>query len=112
MVNHNEEIGFVEELVQPGYRLYKKDILEVHALVLDKIYKDIAGVYCIGLVRIQGANFTPPDALLVNELVDDELITWYNMQAQSLHPIMRVSMFHHRCVWIHPFLMVMGARLD
>lgn len=101
-VNHNEAIGFVEELVQPGYTLYKKDILEVHALILDKIDKNIVGTYRTGAVRIQGANFTPPDALLVDELMD-ELITWYHTEAQSLHPIVRVSMFHHRFVWIHPF---------
>lgn len=101
-VNHNEAIEFVEELVKPNYKLYKRDILEVHALVLDKIDKSIAGIYRTAAVRIEGANFTPPDALLVNELME-ELIDWYNTDAQSLHPIVRVSMFHHRFVWIHPF---------
>lgn len=101
-VNHNEAIGFVEELVQQGYVLKKRDILEVHALVLDKIDKEIAGVYRTGQVRIQGANFTPPDALVVRELME-ELIEWYNMEGQSLHPIVRASVFHHRFVWIHPF---------
>lgn len=101
-VNHTEAIQFVEELVQPGYALHKRDILEVHALVLDKIDKDIAGRYRTGDVRIQGANFTPPDALIVDELMDD-LISWYHTEGQKLHPIVRVSVFHHRFVWIHPF---------
>jgi len=102
VVNHTEAIAFVEELVQPDYKLYKRDILEVHALVLDKIDRDIAGVYRDGAVRIQGANFVPPEALLVGELMD-ELIHWYNTDGQKLHPIVRVSVFHHRFVWIHPF---------
>lgn len=101
-VNHTEAIQFVEELVQPGYTLHKRDILEVHALVLDKIDKDIAGRYRTGDVRIQGANFTPPDALIVDELMDN-LISWYHTEGQKLHPIVRVSVFHHRFVWIHPF---------
>lgn len=101
-VNHTEAIQFVEELVQPGYTLHKRDILEVHALVLDKIDKDIAGRYRTGDVRIQGANFTPPDALIIDELMAD-LISWYNTEGQKLHPIIRVSVFHHRFVWIHPF---------
>jgi len=101
-VNHTEAIAFVEELVQPDYKLYKRDILEVHSLVLDKIDKEIAGQYRTAAVRIQGANFVPPDALLVTELMDD-LIAWYNSDAQKLHPIVRVCIFHHRFVWIHPF---------
>lgn len=101
-VNHTEAIQFVEELVQPEYTLHKRDILEVHALVLDKIDKDIAGRYRTGDVRIQGANFTPPDALIIDELMDD-LISWYHIEGQKLHPIIRVSVFHHRFVWIHPF---------
>lgn len=101
-VNHTEAIQFVEELVQPEYTLHKRDILEVHALVLDKIDKDIAGRYRTGDVRIQGANFTPPDALIIDELMAD-LISWYNTEGQKLHPIIRVSVFHHRFVWIHPF---------
>ncbi len=102
VINHTEAIAFVEDLVQPNYKLYKRDILEVHALVLDKIDKEIAGIYRDGSVRIQGANFVPPEALLVRELMDD-LIDWYNTTAQKLHPIVRVSVFHHRFVWIHPF---------
>lgn len=101
-VNHTEAIQFVEALVQPQYTLHKRDILEVHSLVLDKIAKDISGRYRTGDVRIQGANFIPPDALIIDELMDD-LISWYNTEGQKLHPIIRVSVFHHRFVWIHPF---------
>lgn len=91
-VNHTEAIAFVEELAQPDYTLYKRDILEVHSLVLDKIDRDIAGVYRDGAVRIQSANFVPPDALLIQELMD-ELIDWYNDEGSKLHPIVRVSVF-------------------
>lgn len=101
-VNHKEAIEFVEDLAVPDYSLYKRDILEVQALVLDKIDPAISGVYRSGAVRILGANFTPPDALLIDEYMDD-LIHWYNTDAKKLHPIVRASMFHHRFVWIHPF---------
>jgi len=31
------------------------------------------------------------------------LISWYNTDGQQFHPIVSVSVFHHRFVWIHPF---------
>lgn len=102
-VNHHEAISFVEALVQPGYVLQKRDILDVHAIVLDKIDKSIAGCYRDGNVRITGASFTPPDGFEV-EVLMQELIDWYNsLEAKSLHPVVRATIFHHRFVWIHPF---------
>lgn len=102
-VNHHEAISFVEQLAQPDYVVHKRDIIDVHRLVLDKIDRNIAGRYREGNVRITGASFTPPDGLQVDTLMQ-ELIDWYNSaEAQVLHPVVRVSLFHHRFVWIHPF---------
>lgn len=102
-VNHHEAIHFVEHLAKSDYVLHKRDILDVHKLVLDKIDNSIAGIYREGNVRITGANFTPPDGLQVDCLMQ-ELINWYNAkETQVLHPIVRATIFHHRFVWIHPF---------
>jgi Fic family protein len=76
--------------------------LEVHELVLASIEKEIAGRYRTSGVRISGANFTPPNALKVNEMIE-ELILWVNTDSNNLHPIIRACIFHHRLVWIHPF---------
>jgi Fic family protein len=101
-VNHHEAIAFVRELAQPGYTLHKRDILYIHAIVLDKIDKRIAGRIRDGNVRITGASFTPPDALQVEEQLQ-ELIDWYHNEGAQLHAVVRASIFHHRLVWIHPF---------
>lgn len=101
-VNHQEAIDFVEKLVHPSYVLSAKDILEVHGLVLQKIEKDFAGRYRQFGVRISGANFIPPNALKVNDLMD-ELVSWVNFESSSLSSIVRSCIFHHRFVWIHPF---------
>ncbi len=102
VVNHQEAIEYVEKLVQSDYVLTESDLLSVHNLVLNKIEKDFAGRFRNAGVRIMGANFSPPNALKVYDLVA-ELIHWANNEANHLHPIVMATVFHHRFVWIHPF---------
>ncbi|MBK9716043.1 MAG: Fic family protein [Saprospiraceae bacterium] len=102
VVNHQEAIEYLEELVSGDYLLKERDILDIHELVLSKIEKEFAGRYRNSGVRIPGANFTPPNALKVPDLMSD-LISWVSRDDQSMHPLVRVSIFHHRFVWIHPF---------
>lgn len=101
-VNHQEGIEFVQNLVAPNYQITEKDVLDTHALVLQKIEKDFAGRYRTGGVRISGANFIPPNALKVSTLME-ELFLWVNKHSAHLHPVVRASIFHHRFVHIHPF---------
>ena len=76
-VNHHEAIDYVEQLVQPDYILRERDILNVHELVMDRIDKEFAGRIRNAGVRISGANFVPPNARKVPDLLE-ELITWVN----------------------------------
>lgn len=102
-VNHQEAIEFVEQLAHPDYVLKTKDILDVHALVLQKIEKEFAGRFRTAGVRIGGANFIPPNALKVSDFMD-ELIEWINLPQESeIDSIIHIAVFHHRFVWIHPF---------
>lgn len=99
-VNHQEAIEYVEGLAIPSYQLTEKDILAVHALVLQKIERDFAGRLRTSGVRISGANFVPPNALRVADYLT-ELINWEN--DTELETLIKVALFHHRFVWIHPF---------
>ena len=101
-VNHNDAIEYVEGLVEADTQLRNRDILEIHALVLQKIEKDYAGRFRTSGVRITNANFVPPNALKVDGFVS-ELLEWVNTEALQLHPLVRATLFHHRFVWIHPF---------
>lgn len=101
-INHQDAIEYVESLAKPSYVLSTRDILDVYALVLQRIEKEFAGRFRTAGVRIGGANFIPPNALKVSELMDD-LIHWYNLESSHLNALVRVSLFHHRFVWIHPF---------
>jgi len=100
--NHQNAIEFVEELAQDKKELSAKNILGVHGLVLANIEKEYAGRYRTSGVRISGANFIPPNAQKVNQLMD-ELIGWINKSSEELHPLVQACIFHHRFVWIHPF---------
>ena len=102
-VNHQEAIEYVESLADPNYKLLTRDILNVHALVLQKIEKEFAGRFRTAGVRIGGANFIPPNALKVTDMMD-ELIDWINTPLYSLEDtLFHLAIFHHRFVWIHPF---------
>lgn len=102
-VNHQEAIQLVEALAQPDFVLNESSILDIHALVLDKIERDFAGRFRTMGVRITGANFLPPNPLKVPELMS-ELVTWVNENPLGMHPLELATAFHHRFVWIHPFL--------
>ncbi|MFN4082724.1 MAG: Fic family protein [Bacteroidia bacterium] len=101
-VNHIDAIEYIYKLADKNYFLTEKDILQTHALVLDKIDKDFAGRLRNAGVRITGANFTPPNALKVSDLLF-ELIDWVNNSFNEIHPVVLATFFHHRFVWIHPF---------
>lgn len=101
-VNHQDAIDYVEKLAKPNYVLSESDILDVNALVLHKIEKEFAGRFRTGGVRISGANFIPPNAQKVYDLIA-ELIYWANNEAKEWHPLLKATIFHHRFVWIHPF---------
>lgn len=100
--NHYEAIEYLENLVNPSYVLTEIDLLDVHHIVLSKIEKEFSGRYRNGSVRIVGANFTPPNALKVNQLME-ELVVWVNTNPLNLNLIALVTIFHHRFVHIHPF---------
>lgn len=102
-INHDEAIDFVTALAAPDFTLTERVIRELHVLVMDKIEKEQIGQYRKTGVRIGGANFTPPDALQVPALME-ELVVWVNENPLQLHPLLLATAFHHRFVWIHPFV--------
>lgn len=99
-VNHQDAIEYIEQIAKCDYLLTEKDVLHVHELVLQRIEKDFAGRFRTSGVRISGANFVPPNALRVPDFIA-ELIEWTN--TTTLDMIVKVAVFHHRFVWIHPF---------
>ncbi|MCR9181394.1 MAG: Fic family protein [Flavobacteriaceae bacterium] len=100
--NHETALNNLYDLVSVDYKLNSKDILDLHQLVLRSIEDEFAGRLRTGGVRISGANFVPPNALKVPQLLD-ELIDFVNSNPLDLNTIELATVFHHKFVWIHPF---------
>ena len=100
--NHEKAIDSLYLLVNENYTLRSLDILSLHAMVLQMIEDEFAGRLRNGGVRISGANFVPPNASKVSQLLD-ELIDFVNKNPLGLNDIELATVFHHKLVWIHPF---------
>lgn len=100
--NHDKAIDYLYSIINEEYTLRSIDILSLHGLVLRSIEEDFAGLIRNGGVRITGANFTPPNANKVPDLLD-ELIDFINTNPLNLNAIELATIFHHKLVWIHPF---------
>ena len=100
--NHEKAIYYLNEIVNDDYTLRSIDILSLHNLVLRTIEDDFAGRIRNAGVRISGANFVPPNANKVSDLLD-ELIQFVNENPLQLNDIELATIFHHKLVWIHPF---------
>ncbi len=100
--NHDKAIEYLFSIINDDYVLRNIDILSLHSLVLRSIEEDFAGRLRNGGVRISGANFVPPNANKVSDLLD-ELIDFVNANPLELNDIELATIFHHKLVWIHPF---------
>jgi Fic family protein len=100
--NHEKAINFLFSIVNEGYEIRAIDILSIHSLVLNMIEEDFAGRIRNGGVRITGANYVPPNAKKVSDLLD-ALIDFVNTNPLQLNDIELATIFHHKFVWIHPF---------
>jgi Fic family protein len=101
--NHAKAIDFLYALVKKHYKLKVGDILSLHKIVLNSIEDHYAGQLRNSGVRISGANFVPPNALKVPDLLD-QLIDYVQQNPDGLNTIELATVFHHQFVHIHPFL--------
>lgn len=100
--NHELALQHLYKLIKLDYTLNASDILDLHRYVLRSIEEDYAGRLRTGGVRISGANFVPPNARKVPDLLD-ELIQFVLENPLQLNDIELATVFHHKFVWIHPF---------
>ncbi|KPV64298.1 MAG: Fic/DOC family protein [Candidatus Bathyarchaeota archaeon BA2] len=101
--NHPDAINYVEKLAQKGTVIKQDDILNVHELLMRGIDNQNAGKYRTGLVRVTGATFIPPPADKIQSMIS-ELLQNLSQNQDELRPIELAAFFHHKFVYIHPFL--------
>lgn len=86
VINHRDAILYIEEIVKNHETLTEWQIRNIHRLVLKGINDNYAGNYRDQQVIIAGAKQVPTEPFLINGEMEN-LINWYNDEAQNLHPI-------------------------
>ncbi len=97
--NHSKAIDFVETLVHKA-KIGENDVLNLHAVILDRIDQENAGFYRRSAVRISGTDYTPPNAAKVPQLMQ-EVYALLNTRGD---PIEIAARIHQKFVDIHPFI--------
>lgn len=102
-INHNEAIDFISDLVNKKEPLNKRNLLQIHAIILKSIDRENAGIYRKVPVLISGSNHTPSQPYLVQKLMEDYFIL-YEENKNNLHPVILSAEMHEQLVTIHPFI--------
>ena len=99
-VGHKDAFLYVQELVRDKVPFSEVIIKQIHTLVLMDRPED-RGIYRHIPVRIMGAYHTPPDPIIVPELME-KLVKEF--EASKLHPIEKAALFHLKFEGVHPFV--------
>ncbi len=100
VVGHRDAFLYVESLVKENAPITERVIRDIHSLVLIDRPLD-RGVYRKIPVRIMGASHTPPDPILVPDMMAN-LINEFKHSKR--HPIEIAALFHLKFEGIHPFV--------
>src|SRR3989338_11265845 len=98
--NHKLAINFINNYKGDLDELF---ILKLHAIILKDISEKFAGRYRETSVRIFKSDVNFPDALKVPQLVKN-LVYWYKINKNKMHPFEMAILFSIKFVSIHPFI--------
>lgn len=99
-VGHKDAFLYVQELVRDNIPFSETIIKQIHTLVLMDRPED-RGIYRHIPVRIMGAYHTPPDPVIVPEMMGKLVVEFAK---KKLHPIESAALFHLKFEGIHPFV--------
>ena len=105
MENIERAMLYVEQAIQLGTELTEHCIRELHVLAVEHLTREgdtTPGAYRTGAVRISQSEHLPPEALLVNQYMQ-ELVAFVNEPHAPKYDLIKVALAHHRFGWIHPF---------
>jgi Fic family protein len=102
-LNHSEAVEFLDELAGKKITIDRKNLLDLHALILKSIDRDNAGRYRSVPVRISGSRHEPPQPHMIDKLMED-YFAYYQQYRNQLHPVVLAAEMHERLVSIHPFI--------
>ncbi len=107
--NMDKAMDFIDSSIKNSIPIDHAFIRELHKLTV----KDLSfpphgegdrtpGVYRQGSISISGSNHVPPEAVRVQDYMD-ELIAFINQKDPFKYDLIKAAIAHHRFVWIHPF---------
>jgi len=102
-VNHAHAVDYLEGLVKRDEPLTQVVARQLHSLILRGVDDEHAGEWRKVPVAISGSRHVPPSPSDVAPMMRD-LFDWYDGEGARLHPVERAARFHHRFVYIHPFV--------
>jgi Fic family protein len=100
--NHAQAYAHLQRMVEGKERFTYRTILDLHRLVMQQI-DEKAGTFRTTQVYIRGANFMPPSAREVPELIG-QWLGWLEGAGLEYEPLIRAAIAHHDFEAIHPFL--------
>lgn len=101
-INHAQAIDYIKDLAKATNTITERDILQIHALILQGIDRENAGRYRSVPVMISGSKHTPSPPYVVPEKMQ-EMMRFYDENRETMHPVALASEMHERLVYIHPF---------
>src|SRR3989338_10515729 len=101
--NHAEAIGLLEKMADRKTQITEMDVLNLHAVILDKIDPHNAGFYRHEQVFIQGSELKLPDWRKVPELMKP-VYAGLNSRKKGLEAVYSSARIHYETVRVHPFV--------
>jgi Fic family protein len=102
-INHQEAIGFIQELSSENNPPSISIIRQIHQLVLRGIDARNAGVFRNVPVMISGSSHVPSQPYLLQTEME-AFERWLKQNYLKLHPLVYAAEAHYRLVHIHPFI--------
>jgi Fic family protein len=103
VTNHKAAIDFVYSL-QKKDAISENDVLEIHALILDRIEPQSAGFYRRERIRISGSDYSPPSPEKVPKLMSGFAETFKDEPEDAIPAVEFSAFAHFKLVDIHPFI--------
>lgn len=102
-INHAEAVSLLYEWIQEKEQITRRNVLDLHSLILKGIDKENAGRYRSVPVRITGSKHEPPQPYMLDKLMEDYFLH-YLRQKNTMYPVILAAEMHERLVTIHPFI--------
>lgn len=105
IANMEKAMTFIEEILDDDVAIDRAFVFELHKLTVNNLSREgdqTPGQFRKGNVQISGSNHVPPDALHVNDYME-ELFCFINKKEEPKYDLLKTALAHHRFCWIHPF---------